>query len=312
MNRTDRLLAIMLELQARRYTRAEDLAVQFEISVRTVYRDVLALCEAGVPVVSTPGYGYTLTPGYFLPPIMFTPEEAGMLLLGSAFVAEQVDAPYKQAVTRASKKIEKLLPDATRQEVEFLLDSFRFVSRPVPIPPESRAHLALLQRAILEREVLHLHYHARHGEPGARDVEPHGLIHMEGTWILGAYCRVRQDMRNFRLDRMDAVIPTGEHFERRQTFTLRRIPPMTHGPEDVLVRVAADALRWVREDGHYSYVRAETHPDGVVLVFRPRDTRDLIPWLLSWGNAVEVLAPPAVRDDLRAAAAAIAALYAAD
>src|SRR3954464_2060944 len=130
MNRTDRLLAIVLELQARRYTRADDLAAQFEVSVRTIYRDVLALCEAGVPRGATPGYGYALAPGYFLPPLMLTPDEAGMLLLGAAFVAEQVDAPYKQAVDRARKKIEKLLPEAPRQEVAFLLDSFRFVSRP--------------------------------------------------------------------------------------------------------------------------------------------------------------------------------------
>src|SRR5690242_12137363 len=101
MNRTDRLLAILLELQARRYTRADDLAGHFEVSVRTIYRDVLALCEAGVPVISTPGYGYTLTPGYFLPPLMLTPDEAGTLLLGAAFVAEHVDAPYKQAVETA-------------------------------------------------------------------------------------------------------------------------------------------------------------------------------------------------------------------
>lgn len=104
MNRTDRLLAILLELQARRYTRGEDLAANFEVSVRTIYRDVVALCEAGVPVVSTPGYGYTLTPGYFLPPLMLSPDEAGTLLLGAAFVAEHVDAPYRQAVETARKR----------------------------------------------------------------------------------------------------------------------------------------------------------------------------------------------------------------
>src|SRR6476619_512570 len=112
MNRTDRLLAMTLELQARRYTRAEDLAAQFEISVRTIYRDVLALCEAGVPVISTPGYGYALAPGYFLPPLMLTPDEAGMLLLGAAFVPEQVDAPYKRAVDLPRTKIENLPPEA--------------------------------------------------------------------------------------------------------------------------------------------------------------------------------------------------------
>lgn len=312
MNRTDRLLAIVLELEARRYTRAEDLAAQFEVSVRTIYRDVLALCEAGVPVVATPGYGYTLAPGYFLPPLMLTPAEAGMLLLGATFVAARIGPPYAGAVTMARKKIEKLLPDATRQEVAFLLDSFRFAGRFAPAAPAADAHLAVIQRAIVEREVLHLRYHARYGEPGERDVEPHGLVYVEGTWILGAYCRVRQDMRHFRLDRIDAVTPVGESFERRQTFTVREPPPMQQGEAEVVVLVQATAARWVREGRHYSFVREDPHPDGVLMVFRPRDTRDLVPWLLSWGQAVQVLAPPAVRQALYTAAAAVAALYTAE
>lgn len=311
MNRTDRLLAIMLELQARRYTRAEDLAAQFEVSVRTIYRDVLALDEAGVPVIATPGYGYSLAPGYFLPPLMLTPDEAGMLLLGAAFVAEQVDAPYKQAVETARKKIEKLLPDATRHEVEFLLDSFRFTSRPRVQDPALLARMAVVRRAIVEREVLHLGYHARHGEPGERDVEPHGLVHIEGTWIMTAYCRVRADRRAFRLDRMDLVTPTGEHFARRREFTVRQAPPIQHGAE-VRVLVASDAARWVRETLPFSFVREEAHPAGMLLVFAPQDLRDLLPWLLSWGAAVQVLAPAAMQAQVREAARAVARLYAED
>jgi predicted DNA-binding transcriptional regulator YafY len=309
MNRTDRLLAIMLELQARRYTRAEDLAAQFEVSVRTIYRDVLALCEAGVPVVATPGYGYALAPGYFLPPLMLTSAEAGMLLLGSAFVADRIGPPYKQAVAMARKKVEKILPEGTLREVEFLQDAFRFTGRVAPTPSDTDAHLAVLQRAVVEREVLHLRYHARYGEPGERDVEPYVLVHVDDTWLLGAYCRVRQDMRHFRLDRVDAVTPTGEHFERRQSFVRREMPPMQHGDEEVTVFVAAAAVRWVREGRHYSFIREDPHLDGVLMIFRPRDPRELLPWLLSWGQSVQVLAPPTVRQAVHAAATAIAALY---
>src|SRR5512135_433995 len=94
MNRTDRLLAIVLELQAKGNRRAQDLATTFETSVRTIYRDVQALSEAGVPVVSVPGQGYSLVEGYFLPPLRFSTDEATMLLLGSDFVAQNLDAEY--------------------------------------------------------------------------------------------------------------------------------------------------------------------------------------------------------------------------
>ena len=109
MKRSDRLLAIVLELQAKKQVRAEDLAETFGVTKRTIYRDMLALDEAGVPIVAIPGQGYSLVEGYFLPPLSFTTDEAIMLLLGSDFVAQNVDAQYQSAARSASKKIEAVL-----------------------------------------------------------------------------------------------------------------------------------------------------------------------------------------------------------
>ena len=103
MNRTDRLLAIVLELQARGRQRAEDLAATFETSKRTIYRDIQALGEAGVPLISVPGRGYALMKGYFLPPLSFNSEEATMLLLGSGMMAQSCDAQYRLAAQSASR-----------------------------------------------------------------------------------------------------------------------------------------------------------------------------------------------------------------
>src|SRR5262249_31219100 len=97
MNRTDRLLAIVLELQRKGARRAEDLAATFETSKRTIYRDVQALCESGVPVVAQPGVGYSLVEGYFLPPVSFSLDEATMLLLGADSAAQNFDAQYRAA-----------------------------------------------------------------------------------------------------------------------------------------------------------------------------------------------------------------------
>ncbi len=312
MNRTDRLLAITLELQARRATRAEDLAAQFEVSVRTVYRDIEALCEAGVPVVATPGYGYTLAEGYFLPPVMLTAEEAGMLFLGAAFVAEQLDAPYRQAVDTGRKKIDKLLPETTRQEVAFLQDSLRFVSRIRPRDPVLDERLATIRQAVMDHVVVHLVYQARFGEPTERDVEPHGLVQVGGVWMLVAYCHSRQDMRAFRLDRMERVTRTGRTFTRRREFTLRGGREMEYGDEEVHALFTHADARWAREERHYSFVREEAHPAGVVMVFRPRSPRELLPWLLSWGPSVKVLAPDSVREQMRALIDMMASQYRAE
>ncbi len=128
MNRTDRLLAIVLELQARKRQRAEELAATFETSKRTIYRDVQALCEAGVPVAAVPGQGYSLVEGYFLPPLAFNPDEAIMLLLGSEFMAQNFDAQYRAAAQSASRKIEAVLTEKLHAEVDNLQNSLRFIS----------------------------------------------------------------------------------------------------------------------------------------------------------------------------------------
>src|SRR5215212_7956016 len=105
MNRTDRLLGLLLELQRKRRVRAEDLAATFETSKRTIYRDIQALSETGVPIVSQPGIGYSLMDGYFLPPLTFSGEEATMLLFGSSLVASYFDAQYRKASHAAGRKI---------------------------------------------------------------------------------------------------------------------------------------------------------------------------------------------------------------
>lgn len=248
MNRTDRLLAITLHLQSRRYTRAEDMAAYFEVSVRTIYRDVLALCEAGVPVVATPGLGYMLQEGYFLPPVMLTPDEASALLLGASFVAAQVDAPYRVSVETARAKVEKLLPEAIRLTVESLHDSLRFIGASTTRSPVLDTQLTTIRRAIEKGDVLTLTYHARHDDPSKRDVEPHGLVFVYGRWLFAAYCRTRRAMRSFRLDRVETIAPTGERFVRRPGFSVRHLPEMQPGPTVVAVLLAPAVARWAREN----------------------------------------------------------------
>src|SRR5690349_12866400 len=168
MNRTDRLLAIVLELQGKGHQHAEDLAETFETSKRTIYRDIQALGQAGVPLISTPGRGYSLMKGYFLPPLSFSTDEATMLLLGSDFMAQNFDAQYRAAAQSASRKIEGVLPEKLREEVHYLQNSIVFVARG-PDTPESQHRVMLLQqlrRAILQRSTVRFCYQSRYAREG--------------------------------------------------------------------------------------------------------------------------------------------------
>ena len=117
MNRTDRLVGILLELQAHGGLRAEDLAARFEVSVRTIYRDLDGLAEGGVPLVATPGQGYRLLEGYFLPPLAFTATEAALLALGGEFVRQRVDPELQRPAEDALQKLTAVLPADRRAAV---------------------------------------------------------------------------------------------------------------------------------------------------------------------------------------------------
>jgi predicted DNA-binding transcriptional regulator YafY len=296
MNRTDRLVAILLELQASGSLRAEDLAQHFEVSVRTVYRDLEALSEGGVPLIATPGKGYRLMDGYFLPPLAFTATEAALLVLGGEFVRQRVDPELRGAAEAALRKLAGVLPGERRAEVERWRTEMLFPSaQPVDDP-----RLARLRGAIQEHRVARLVYHAfRKAEPELREVEPITLVYMRERWHVGAYCRLRQGLRMFRLDRIDRVSVLGEQF----TVGERHVLPPRHddwkadAPE-VRVRFQAAVERWVRERQPFTFLREEQDALGPVFVYAMRDEDGLAYWLRAWGASAEVLSPPALRSRL--------------
>src|SRR5262245_45984663 len=159
MNRVDRLVAIALRLQSRRVVRAEDLAAHFEISVRTIYRDIAALGEAGVPVVSEAGVGYSLAKGYHLPPVAFTAEEASPLSIGGKLVEHLTDAALRKEMESALLKIRSVLPRDRQDYLDRLERLTPILSRGSPAAPRlSSEALTPIQRALAERRILSLDY----------------------------------------------------------------------------------------------------------------------------------------------------------
>jgi predicted DNA-binding transcriptional regulator YafY len=300
MNRTDRLLAIVLELQARGKQRAEDLAATFEVGKRTIYRDVQALCEAGVPVISTPGQGYALLEGYFLPPLRFTPDEALILLLGGDVMADSFDAEYRAAAQSAGRKIAGALPEPLRDEVRSLQDSFRYVGDNGRSRPQEAALLRQLRRAILSRHGVRFRYHARYGQDEAgtyttREADPYGLVFYLGAWHMSGFCHLRQDFRHFRVERMQLLAVLPRTFIRPPDFTLQQ----RNGEDQrtMLVRALFDlaVADWVREAPSFFAVAEELRDDGLLITLRVRHEREVLQWLLGWGASVRVLEPESLR-----------------
>ena len=298
MNRTDRLLAIVLELQAHGSRRAADLGATFEVSKRTIYRDVQALCEAGVPVVAEAGRGYSLPSGYFLPPLRFSADEALILLLGADVMAQSFDAEYRAAATDAARKIAGALPEPRRDEVRALRESLQFVEL-AELASGTGETLRTLRRAIVARQTVRFVYRARFGaEPSGtltqRDADPYGLTRVSGSWYLMAFCHLRGAIRNFRLGRIDAVALLPQRFERPADFVLAS--PNDVRPLTVRVLVAAEAAPWVREQRYFYITALEDRADGLLVTLQVRRLDELLPWLLGWGRQLLVLEPPELRE----------------
>ncbi len=283
----DRRLLILMRLREETPVRASDLAEDCECSVRTIYRDIDALCQAGVPVASMPGEGYRLVPGYHLPPIAFAAEEAVQILLGLDLALGLGTMAQRDAVRTAAAKVDAVLLPETREAVARLRDRIR--ASPY-VAGELSPHLPLLQEAVVGDRVVRLRYHSY--EPDRvtkRDVEAHSLVFYKGDWHLVAYCRLREDVRDFRASRIESAELLDETFVRR---------PIDDGYDpgdeehEVRVWVAERAARWAREELAFGFVSEEPAGSGVVFTFRVRDVPRLLPWILSRGAAARVLSPP--------------------
>lgn len=299
MNRIDRLLGLILFLQSHRYATAAGMAEHFGLSVRTIYRDVKALGEAGVPVLAEAGIGYSLLRGYHLPPVNFSEEEANALVTG-ALLLKRAAAPSLTAhMDAALQKIRAVLPAARREELLRLERSMANAAKASePLRQAEQVDLALIQKALGRRQVLRFDYQGD-GKPAAekRTVEPLGLLYYLNRWHLIAFCRLRKDLRDFRTDRMRGLELLAERFAPRDAFD-----PATymrkHMPAPELrarVRFTPDALDRARREWWMGVVQELEEEGGHVLTLAALDFEHLAAWLLSFGPSATVLEPDELR-----------------
>jgi predicted DNA-binding transcriptional regulator YafY len=315
MNRVDRLMAMVVRLQGRRVVKAEDLAGHFEISVRTVYRDMAALGEAGIPIMAEAGVGYSLMKGYLLPPVMFTAEEASALSVGGKLVEHLTDASLRRQMESALLKIRSVLP-RDRQDY---LDRLERTTAVMPGRADVRPRLASemltpIQRALAERRVLALDYQGiRRSEATRRQVEPLGLVYYADNWHLIAWCRLRREVRDFRTDRILKLHLLTEVFTGHADFSLARHLENEWRDDDfklVRIRFTREAMERVRREWSCSVVEEMTEADGIAATLMVPAYLQIAGWVLSFGAGAEVLTPEELKVLVAAEAEQVLARYA--
>lgn len=213
MDKTERLFSIMDALRRhRRPVTAAVLAEEQGVSVRTLYRDVQTLIGLGAPIDGEAGVGYMLRPGFFLPPLMFSPEELEALVLGGRWVEAQPDAGLAEAAKNALAKIATASPDDLRDRIRDTgLWPVLMRGRSEPVPT-----LGLMREAMRTEKAVHIDYADESGRSSERNIWPVQLGYYEGKQIVVAWCCLREAFRNFRTDRIVEATLTEQRFGKRR------------------------------------------------------------------------------------------------
>jgi predicted DNA-binding transcriptional regulator YafY len=208
MRRADRLFQIIQFIRRHHVTTAAALAEALEVSERTVYRDIRDLVLSGVPIEGEAGVGYVLRKGFDLPPLMFTRDEVEALVLGTRVVSSWADAGLGKAAESALDRIAAALPDELRMR---LLES-RLFAPGFHVREEVVERLGVLREATTVKRKVWLEYRDVSEARTERAVRPLGLSFFGSTWMLTAWCELRNDFRNFRLDRVESLRLLNEVF----------------------------------------------------------------------------------------------------
>lgn len=303
MNRIDRVTAILIQLQSRRVVKAQDIAHRFGISLRTVYRDVKTLEEAGVPIIGEAGVGYSIMEGYRLPPVMFTREEATAFLTAEKFI-EQFTDPFTQASYKSAMfKVRAVLRSAEKSMLEDI-EARIAVLRPYTSFGSVSADNVLqpLMRSIADKKAVRLHYQSASADVTERVVEPVGVFYANTTWHLIAFCRLRNDYRNFRVDRIIGLAATDEAFAvqhplleeyLRKTVAEREL-------QQVVIRLPIALASYLeRQRYSYGFVSERRVGSDMEMSFLSGSLSGFARWFMMFADVGHIVKPDALLDEVR-------------
>ncbi len=358
MNRFDRVTSLLLLLQTRSVITAKFLAEHFNVSERTIYRDIRTLETAGVPIGSEAGVGYFLERGYRLPPVCFTLDEAASLLLGEKLLSSSLDTnslqDYKQALNKIKAVIDNSDKDqlsALDADIEVLPTGSHFPLDDIDIYSQSSSAnissdqsgikqtkaseqenildssaysdnnrevdgtdnwLRECRSALLHRQVIEIDYAAFSSQQHTtRQIEPIGLFYYSWHWHLIAWCRLRAEYRDFRLDRILSFSPKSEQFSRHSRLTLKEYIQQDNRQDELLeveLLFTPEAARFVQEQRYmFGFIGEEQLPDGVRMRFLTHVPEYMARWLLQFTVGVKVIHGESIKQALQSLSAQLSA-----
>jgi predicted DNA-binding transcriptional regulator YafY len=300
MNRIDRISAILIQLQSRRVVKAADIAERFNISLRTVYRDVRTLEEAGIPLIGEAGVGYSIMDGYRLPPVMFTREEATAFLTAEKFVKKLTDTSTSAHHKSAMYKVRAILKTAEKDLLENMDGNIEVFKGHRQLVIADNDHIQTILNSIACKQILSISYFAHHSQENTtREIEPVGIFYLESYWHLIAFCRLRNDYRDFRIDRIKNLQVSEQKFT-SQHPTLKAYIAQTAKEkhlETVIIKVDKEMYVHLNHQKYYSGFVSEKEIDGQFeMTFLSSSLEGFARWYMMFGDKAEITQPQSLRE----------------
>ena len=305
MNRIERISAILIQLQSKKIVKGQDIANRFSISLRTAYRDIKTLEESGVPIVSEAGVGYSLMDGYRLPPVMFTKEEAIAFLTAEKLVEKLTDSSTYKIYQSALFKIKAVLRSDEKDHLEKMDDYIEVVANPyLPKDKETSNHIQVILKSISQKIVLSIDYFANHNQQNTtRSVEPVGIFLMTGQWHLIAFCWLRNDYRNFRIDRIVKSKLAEQPFRKEHPPLKTYLKEITKEKKDlhtVVMCVEKDIMKHFGEQKFYNGFVSERELNGKIeMTFLTTSLEGFARWYMMFGDHAEVMTPKSLKNRIK-------------
>lgn len=302
MNRIDRLTAILIQLQTKKIVKAEEIADRFEISKRTVYRDIRALEEAGIPIGSEAGIGYFITDGFHLPPVMFTREEAGAMLIASKLVEKMTDNSIEKTYNSALYKIKSVLKSSEKdylEEIDKSINVFNYYQENDTEYPNDFT-ISILQAISLSKEIEISYCSYSKKEVTKRQIKPYWLCNYSMNWHLIGFCKLRKDYRDFRIDRIKNVKILEKSFEKPKDETIIDYFEKNSRTDDLIsVKLKFDKTTayYIKNTKlYFGFIYEEEENEHIIMNFVVNSLEYIGSWILSFGKNVEILSPEKLQD----------------
>lgn len=301
MNRIDRISAILVQLQSKRVVKGQEIAERFNISLRTAYRDIRTLEEAGVPIISEAGVGYSLADGYRLPPVMFTKQEATAFLTAEKLVEKLTDQATYEVYQSAMYKIKAVLKTDEKHHLEDMEDYIAVVDNPyLPKDRNATNYLQVLLNSIVQKKVVSIDYFAHHSqEKTLRNIEPIGIFMQYNHWYVIGYCWLRKDYRNFKIDRIKTTKQTDIDFSKTHPPLKDYLHQLSNNKNKLItsiLRFDKGSIGLTGDQKYYCGYVSEEEIDGKIDVTFINDSIEGIArWYMMIADQVEIISPPELK-----------------